>query len=239
METRKFYQDTAQKGGFALTGLLIGAAAGGLAALLLAPQSGRKTRHMIGERASDLKDIAMNTADTARSQVNQVVSRAQQPNTQEITDKLRKQAKDVAEKARHQAKQAMKSTKQQSMIMDEDDNKGFNFGSMLLGMLVGAALGGGSALLTAPQSGEKTRHVIEDKAGQLKDQAGQIKDQAMSATENVRHQAQNVVGNVKEKAQSTIQSAKQSTGANPKTSNRELKEEVDIMDDIHNREFPL
>ncbi len=247
METRRFYQDTAEKGGFAFTGLLIGAAAGGLAALLLAPQSGRKTRHLITEKATDIKDMAMNATDTARSQMNQVVNKAQQMSSsssgQNFTDKLRNQAQDVADKARKEAKQVMKSAKKkdqqmmENMNMDMDNDSDFNIGSMLLGMLVGAALGAGTALLTAPQSGEHTRHIIEDKAGQLKDQANQLKDQAMSATENVRHQAKNAYETAKDKAQSTVQSAKQNVGQSP--SNRELKEEVDILENTRNREFPL
>ncbi len=245
METRRFYQDTAEKGGFAFTGLLIGAAAGGLAALLLAPQSGRKTRHLISEKASDLKDMAADTADTARSQFSQVAEKAQQMRGQQsdITDKLsskakdvaqraRKEAKDVADRARHEAKQAMKSSKQQDYDFMDEDEGDFNFGSMLMGMLVGAALGAGTALLTAPQAGERTRHMIEDKATQLK-------DQAKDATENVRHQAKNAIDTAKDKAQSTIQSAKESTSSNPNPTNRELREEVEIMENVRNREFPL
>lgn len=48
---------------------------------------------------------------------------------------------------------------------DEDDDEGmegggWNTGSLLAGLVLGAVLGAGAALLFAPQSGEKTRKMI-------------------------------------------------------------------------------
>ncbi len=228
METRQNYQDMAQKGGFAFTGLLVGAIAGGIAALLFAPQSGKKTRRFLGNKASDIADMASSTADTVSKQVSQVTSKNTANQIQNLAERFRGQAKDVAKKAEKQANKAMKSTKQQDMMM-MDNGGGFNFGTMMIGMLIGAALGAGTALLTAPQSGQRTRNMIGDKASQLK-------DQAMNATENVRSQAMNVVQTAKDKAQSTVQNVRQT---NPNPSNRELVEEVDIMENTRNRDFPL
>jgi gas vesicle protein len=41
------------------------------------------------------------------------------------------------------------------------------WGSFALGILVGAVVGGGIALLYAPKSGQETRQLIRDKSGDL------------------------------------------------------------------------
>ena len=41
------------------------------------------------------------------------------------------------------------------------------WGSFALGVLVGAVLGGGAALLLAPKSGKETRELIRDKSGEV------------------------------------------------------------------------
>jgi gas vesicle protein len=48
--------------------------------------------------------------------------------------------------------------------MTMNENPGFSGGQMLLAFLGGAAAGAAVALLTAPQSGAKTRALIRDKA---------------------------------------------------------------------------
>jgi gas vesicle protein len=52
-----------------LTGLLIGGLAGAGAMLLLAPQSGEKTRTQIQEKGIELRDHATEMVDTAMAQV--------------------------------------------------------------------------------------------------------------------------------------------------------------------------
>lgn len=46
-----------------------------------------------------------------------------------------------------------------------------NGGSMLVGLLLGAVVGGGLAMLFAPLAGEETRRRIRDSARQLRDNA--------------------------------------------------------------------
>jgi len=41
------------------------------------------------------------------------------------------------------------------------------WGSFALGVLVGAVVGGGVALLLAPKSGKETRELIRDKSGEV------------------------------------------------------------------------
>jgi gas vesicle protein len=60
-------------GAFA-AGLLIGGLAGGIAALLLAPQSGEMTRAQIKDKSIELRDKAQETAEQARARTSEVVS---------------------------------------------------------------------------------------------------------------------------------------------------------------------
>lgn len=48
---------------------------------------------------------------------------------------------------------------------DEQEGSGFHTGSLLTGLLLGAVLGAGAALLLAPQSGEKTRRMLRKRGG--------------------------------------------------------------------------
>jgi gas vesicle protein len=52
-----------------LAGMLIGTLAGGLAMLLLAPQSGKKTRMLIQEKGIELRDQTSDMFDDAMAQV--------------------------------------------------------------------------------------------------------------------------------------------------------------------------
>ena len=66
--------------GFA-AGMLLGALAGGTAALLTAPQSGRRTRRLIRARSAALRDQAVeavnDTVDEARQQASRAVKNVQ------------------------------------------------------------------------------------------------------------------------------------------------------------------
>ena len=48
---------------------------------------------------------------------------------------------------------------------DEQESGGLNTGSLLTGLVIGAVLGAGAALLFAPQSGEKTRRMLKKRGG--------------------------------------------------------------------------
>jgi gas vesicle protein len=56
------------------------------------------------------------------------------------------------------------------------DEKGSNFGAFLIGLLSGAAIGAGLALLFAPQSGKETRDKIKDVAEDVKDKISDLID---------------------------------------------------------------
>ena len=58
-------------------------------------------------------------------------------------------------------------------MSDHDD-----FGSFLIGFVVGGVAGAVAALLLAPQSGEETRALIKDKSIELRDKATETADKA-------------------------------------------------------------
>lgn len=69
--------------------------------------------------------------------------------------------------------------------MSEQDS-GFNAGTILLSFFVGGMIGAGVALLTAPKTGEETRRMIKDLAGDVKEKAEDYMDQA-KGTANCLH----------------------------------------------------
>ncbi len=82
-------------GGPLLAGLMIGGLVGAASMLLLAPQSGRKTREEIRAGAEDLRD---RTTETMKDTLTQVRSRAQElaSNVNEKVNDLENQGKDIA-----------------------------------------------------------------------------------------------------------------------------------------------
>jgi gas vesicle protein len=70
-----------------LVGLLIGVLAGAGAVLLLAPQSGEKTRAQIRQKSSDLRDQTVKTVEGAVAQA--------RSKTRQITDDVRDQAVEL------------------------------------------------------------------------------------------------------------------------------------------------
>jgi gas vesicle protein len=58
-----------------------------------------------------------------------------------------------------------------------------DFGSFLLGFVIGGLTGAALALLLAPQSGEETRTLIKDKTIELKDKASETIDETYARAE--------------------------------------------------------
>jgi gas vesicle protein len=59
-------------------------------------------------------------------------------------------------------------------------------GNILLAFLLGAAAGAAVALLYAPQSGDKTRRFLSEKAKQGRDQVAEAVDKGREAFEHAR-----------------------------------------------------
>ena len=80
----------------------------------------------------------------------------------------------------------------------------------VLSFLIGAVVGGGIALLTAPKSGERTRDQLKRMAGDAKEKAegyyDEMKDRAAEATEKVQGYYQEA----KHTVESTVDAAKKS-----------------------------
>jgi gas vesicle protein len=64
------------------------------------------------------------------------------------------------------------------MSSDSDE-----FGSFLVGFIVGGLTGAVVSLLFAPQSGEETRALIRDKSIELRDKAAETAEEALSRAE--------------------------------------------------------
>jgi len=86
----------------------------------------------------------------------------------------------------------------------------------VLSFLIGAVVGGGIALLTAPKSGEKTREQLKRIAGDAKEKAegyyDEMKDRATEATEKVQgyyQEAKHTVESTVDAAKKTFQKARE------------------------------
>lgn len=83
-----------------------------------------------------------------------------------------------------------------------------NFGSFLVGFLVGGIAGAVVALLYAPASGEETRTVIKDKAIELKDKTVETFDETYKKAEIAANdavaKAQELLKEVQGKAADTL-----------------------------------
>ena len=74
-------------------------------------------------------------------------------------------------------------------IAKSDQRRRGGFAGTLKVFTVGSLLGGGLALLYAPQTGEQTRRQLLRRGTQLKDQATQVADQARQAAGQATDQA--------------------------------------------------
>jgi len=92
--------DANQLGGF-LAGLLIGGLAGAVAMLLLAPQSGKKTRAKIEQKSIELRDQAVKNVEDAMAQT-RTKARQITADVREQADALQQHGQDVLDEQRDQ-----------------------------------------------------------------------------------------------------------------------------------------
>lgn len=69
------------------TGVLVGAALGAVAGILLAPKSGKETREMLGEMASDMAKKTDETVQDIKRKADTLITDAQEK-SEEIMNKL-------------------------------------------------------------------------------------------------------------------------------------------------------
>ncbi len=96
------------------------------------------------------------------------------------------------------------------------------FGIFVRGLVIGAAL----ALLFAPQTGEQTRQMISERGNDFKDKASDL-------VSNTRDRAQDMINDTRNKIQDTVKGVKDSMP----DSNRELKRDLEIMEDVNNPNY--
>lgn len=78
----------------------------------------------------------------------------------------------------------------------------------LAGMLIGSLAGAATTLLIAPQSGKKTRALIQDKSVELRDRTTEAVDQALaeaqSSSRKIANDVQKTAGRLKQQGQDKI-----------------------------------
>jgi gas vesicle protein len=99
-----------------------------------------------------------------------------------------------------------------------------SFGTFIKGALIGAAV----ALLFAPRSGRETREFLSERGGEIYDKASYI-------ARDTRDRAQTIVSEARTKIEDVTKHARHDTGE----TNKELKRELEIMEDVNNPHFPL
>ena len=87
--------------GVFLAGLLIGGLAGAVVMLLLAPQSGKKTRTQIQEKSIELRDQAVKNVEDAVAQT-RTKGRQIRADVREKADELEQRGQDVIDEQRDQ-----------------------------------------------------------------------------------------------------------------------------------------
>jgi gas vesicle protein len=92
-------------------------------------------------------------------------------------------------------------------MSDHDD-----FGTFLIGFVVGGVAGAVAALLLAPQSGEETRTMIKDKSIELRDKAAQqaevIAKKAGEVTGEVKSRGKELLDATRGHGKDIVESAK-------------------------------
>jgi gas vesicle protein len=83
------------------------------------------------------------------------------------------------------------------------DNSG-EFGAFVAGFLIGGLVGAATALLMAPQSGEETRAIIQEKSIELKDAATTAAEDAIARAEAAAADARAYADEMRVKAEEAI-----------------------------------
>jgi gas vesicle protein len=91
----------------------------------------------------------------------------------------------------------------EQQIAKSGRQRGGGVGTALKAFTVGSLVGGGLALLYAPQKGEQTRQQLQQRGTQLRDQATQVAGQAQQAAGQFTDQAQQSVSQATDRVQAT------------------------------------
>lgn len=169
-----------------MTNILLGGLVGAAAGMLLAPRSGEDTRVAIKDIGKALRDQMGDSADSALSMASDMTKE-----NRKMASKLTKQAKDRAAEVQRRGK-AIKAILQGEDIPDQKSMAGTFISGILLGSIIGAAVG----MIVAPRPGSETRAVLRDKGMQLKDQMSQTastaRDRAQQMADTTRNRAESL-----------------------------------------------
>ena len=83
-----------------------------------------------------------------------------------------------------------------------------NGGEFFAGLLIGAILGAGAALLMAPQSGEQTRQQLQERGVELKDKAVDASAQARDRADGLRERGRIILDEQKVRIEQAIEEGK-------------------------------
>ena len=82
-----------------------------------------------------------------------------------------------------------------------------DFGTFLIGFIIGSISGAITALLLAPQTGEETRTMIKDKAIELRDRAATTVEDSLEKTEKVANETVKKAESLFEQAKTKVSEA--------------------------------
>jgi gas vesicle protein len=77
-----------------MAGLVIGAVAGSVIALLTAPKSGEKTRELISDKSHELRHKAIDTVDMAKDKTGKVIAEGREK-VEHVVSRVKEQANDA------------------------------------------------------------------------------------------------------------------------------------------------
>lgn len=97
--------------------------------------------------------------------------------------------------------------------MAEDYRCCSNSGAVFLAFIMGAAIGGGIALLTAPRSGEETRNKVRDMADDVRRRVNEIVEEAELKIKETIDEGREVLHEKTELVKSAVEAGKEALEA--------------------------
>lgn len=121
MEERTIIVKQASSFSAFMRGLIIGAGV----ALLFAPRSGQETREILNERGSEIKDKAMDLANTTRDRAQTVIGDARNK-IQDTVKTARTNVSNMAQDLSHKTPDSVTELKRELEIEEEMNNPSYN-----------------------------------------------------------------------------------------------------------------
>lgn len=94
-----------------------------------------------------------------------------------------------------------------------DDCRGAGCGSIFLSFVMGAAIGGGLALLTAPRSGQETRDKVREMGDDVRDRIKKVTEEAEARVREIVEEGQETFEEKRDAVKSAIAAGKEAMEA--------------------------